>query len=77
MKLTKNNYVAPYSYYANDVIQDSDISALGVPISISATGDAGAPVPSALFINADTKKYMYTVISSGEKAEVLITFFKI
>lgn len=76
MKLNKNNYVAPFSYYGNAAIPSSDIATYGIPISISATGGAGDAIPVALF-KSDEHTYMYSVTSGSENASVDVTFFKI
>lgn len=76
MKLNKNNYVAPFSYYGNEIIPSSDIATYGIPISISATGGSGDAIPAALF-KSDEHTYMYSVTSGSENASVDVTFFKI
>lgn len=70
--LSSNSYVSPYSYYGAFDISESDITNYGEPISITATGDAGAPIPVSL----ETSRKAYRVVSKSSVATVRIVYLK-
>lgn len=71
--LTANDYVSPYTYYSSIAISEDDIAAYGEPISVSATGSGGVPVPTSM--EADRRSYK--VVAKASAVTVRITFLKI
>lgn len=74
--LTANSYVTPFSYYANEYLQTSDVEKYGTPISATLMTSSGQAHPVALTLSSNGK-YHYTCVATAAKAVMTVVFLKI
>lgn len=68
-----NQYVSPYTHIVTGTIPASDIRNIGRPISISAIGTNGAPVPAVLEYTPP-HEYSYKVVTNSPNVILKIVF---
>lgn len=73
----QNSYVAPYTHYLNWALPASDITNIGTPISVNATGNFGQALPASLYKGTNPGEYSLTLVSTSEQVSVTIVFLDV
>lgn len=73
--LTSNSYVTPYTYYGSFTVSEKEVETYGEPISVTALGNNGAPVPAAF--SGAARRSVVLVNTASANVKLYVTFLKL